>query len=171
MTEGNYKLHIKIGNAEFSAEGPEPSVKEAFDRFLQAISSPEAKILSENAGGHENSSGPGQLDHGLLEKVFSRDGEIVSLRLLPPAESANRSADAAILVLYGFNGLLNLQEVPVTKLNEGLRQSGISVDRLDRFIGVHNQLFRKGGTRSGGRYTLTNKGVLQAENWIKAWFN
>ena len=172
--EGNYKIQVKLGNAEFSAEGPEATVKEAFEKFLQAIASRPPELLGrgtqsgQNAASRENEH-PVQVDRTLLDRVFSQDGDGVSLRLLPP-ESPNRHGDAAILLLYGYRVLENVENVPVIKLNASLKKSGISIDRVDRVIGVHSQLFMKGGTRSGGRYTLNNQGVTQAENWLRTWF-
>jgi general stress protein YciG len=65
--------------------------------------------------------------------------------------------------------LKGLHEVPVIKLNESLRRSGLNVTRLDRELGPNQALFRKGGQKSGGRFSLNNQGVQQAEKWIAEW--
>jgi hypothetical protein len=170
--ENPYKLHIKLGDAEFSAEGPESTVKEAYSQFLEAVKTVGAKPASKaakNAGEGSLGSGLG-LPESVLEHAFQRDGEYVTLRHLPPAESPNRTADSVILLLYGYKVLAQVEDVPVIKLNESLRKSGVSVERLDRYMGTHGHLYRKGGTRSGGRYTLNNQGLAQAEHWLAAWF-
>jgi hypothetical protein len=166
----NTKLHVKIGNSEFNGEGPKDWVKEAYERFLQSC--PANIKDSDSSQDSANTPPPGNstVDQALFERAFIVKDDVVSLRHLPTVESANRTADAAILVLYGFKRLLKVEDVPVIKLNEGLRQSGITVNRLDRFINVHSQLYRRGGTRSGGRYSLTNSGESQAEKWLRMWY-
>jgi len=166
----NYKIKIRLGDAEFEAEGPEDTVKSAYELFLKNLSPRPAKPLEPATHRDLPHKGPG-LDSATLNRLFVVDGEALSLKHLPPAGSSTRSADAAILMLYGFHKLLKLDNVPVTKLNEGLRKSGVSLERLDRIMGVHSGLFMKGGTRIGGRYSLNNQGLAQAEDWIKAWFS
>ncbi len=170
--DSNYKLQVRLGSAEFSAEGPEETVKQAFEKFLKAVSSSPDRSLIEASPAEKESPLAQVLKAGqpIFDKVFFREGDVVSLRLLPP-DSANRNAEAAILLLYGFQTLLQLSEVPITKLNAGLRKSGLSFERLDSFFGTHKHLYLRGGTRSGARYTLNNQGVAQAEEWLKAWFN
>ena len=169
--DSNYKLQVRLGSAEFSAEGPEETVKQAFEKFLKAVSSSPEKPSIETSRSEKGSPLAQAIKAGqpLFDKVFLREGEVVSLRLLPP-DSANRNAEAAILLLYGYQTLLQLSEVPITKLNTGLRKSGLSFDRLDRFIGTHRHLYMRGGTRSGARYSLNNQGIAQAEDWLKTWF-
>jgi hypothetical protein len=172
-----YKLQAKFGNAEFNAEGPEEAVREDFRRFLEKLPaavqpSPEKKQDAKNGQEPTILTTVDQmlLGQALLEKVFQRQDDIVSLRLLPPPESANRNADAAILLLYGFRCLLNQEEVPVTRLTRALRRSGISFERLDQFMGANSQLILRGGARNAARYRLNNLGVTQAETWIRTWF-
>jgi hypothetical protein len=174
VADAPYKLQIKIGQAEFSAEGPEDTVKDAYDRFLKALDTTVAPQRGGALPAHLAASsgvvGPvlgWELGQKLMDRVFKREGDIVSLRHLP--STANRIADSAILLIYGYMKLSNLDEVPVTKLNEGLRESGLNIERLDRFMGVHSTLYRKGGQKSGGRYTLNNQGVKQAEEWLQLW--
>jgi hypothetical protein len=171
-----YKLHVKLGVYEFNAEGPEAEVKDAYQQFLAAVTTLPEKPVAEprqtpSTPSAAGASTPSTADRALLDRVFAVDTQrgIVSLRLLP-SESTNREADAAILILYGFRVLLQQREVLVTRLNEGLRQSGITVERLDRFMGVYSNMFMRGGARSGGRYTLNNLGVQTAENWLKTKF-
>jgi hypothetical protein len=174
MDEPPYKIQIKLGDAEFAGEGPESTVKDAFNRFLEILAARSVAVpVPVGQTKPQNSVDPApsveEIDPALLEKVFVREDDIISLRHLP--DSQNKAADAAVLILYGSRRLLQLDDVPVTKLNEGLRRSGISVDRIDRYIGVHSALVRKGGQRSGGRYTLNNQGIRQAETWLKSWLD
>lgn len=169
--DSDYKLHVKLGISEFSGEGPEAAVKEAYEQFLKALSAVPAVPTPIQPPMHEKTpEKPSGVDQRLLDRAFLKEDQFVSLRHLPP-DSSTRSADAAILIIYGFKKILGQEDVPVTKLNEGLRKSGLSLDRLDRFLGVHSQYYRKGGQKSGGRYTLNNQGELKAEEWLKEWFN
>jgi hypothetical protein len=174
VTDIPYKIQIKLGNAEFTAEGPEDTVKAAFERFMSvaegrasAAGLPAHLAITSGATIPLGPMDDQPLDQRTMERVFKREGEIVSLRHLP--STANRIADSAILLIYGYMKLSGLDEVPVTKLNEGLRDSGLNITRLDRHMGVHTGLYRKGGQKSGGRYTLNNQGVKQAEEWLQSW--
>jgi hypothetical protein len=174
--DSDYKLHIKLGpSIEFNGEGPEQSVREDYDQFLKALPTLQAAIqptlTSQYAQAEKPTERAAGVDDALLQKAFLRDGDIVSLRHLPPSDRTNRNADAAILALYGFKKVLGQDDVPVTKLNEALRRSGITMERIDRFITAHMHLYRKGGQRSGGRYSLNNQGEIVAEDWLKQWFN
>ena len=175
MPDIPYKIQVKIGPSEFSAEGSEEKVTKAYDAFLKAIvqvgafgaAPPRHSAYMTPATDTTQTPLVLAVDAARMDKVFKREGEIVSLRHLPT--TATRIADAAILLIYGYMKLCSLDEVPIIRLNEGLRESGLNFDRLDRHIGVHQALFRKGGQKSGARYTLNNQGMKQAEEWLKAW--
>ena len=104
--------------------------------------------------------------------MFKADQEHgwVSLKVLPPAESSNRAADAAVILMYGFHKVLGQSEAPVTKLIGGLRESGISIDRFDRIIAAHSSLILKGGQKIGAKYRLNNQGLIQAAAMIRQFF-
>ncbi len=171
----NYKIQTKIGLAEFCAEGTEDSVRADYDRFLKAVASrpvnngAAAKIDDLGSLAGENG---GEVEPALLQAVFKVDQERgwVSLKMLPPSESANRAADAALLLIYGFHRLLEQSEAPVTKLISGLRESGISVDRFDRTIAPHSGLILKGGQKIGAKFRLNNQGMSQAAAMIRKFF-
>lgn len=168
-----YKLQIKIGESEFNAEGPEATVRDAYEKFISAVTGlmPVRERRAEPSRIHDGpNSETSPPPASLIQRVFQNDKEVVSLRLLPP-DSTHRIADAVLLILYGFRVLQSLQDVPVTKLLAALRQSGISVDRLDRVIGAHSSLVIKGGSQKGGRYALNNQGVARAESLLVASFN
>jgi hypothetical protein len=168
-----YTLRVKIGDSEFTAEGPEDTVKEAYQKFLEAAAT--ARPSGAPSGPQAETSEAGRPGEGVPRDLLKRafivgDDGIVSLRHLPSSEGSQQRADAAILLLFGFGAMAGMEDVPVTKLNEGLRQSGVSLKRLDRFIGLHGDLYRKGGSRSGGRYTLNNQGVQWAAERIREWY-
>jgi hypothetical protein len=169
--DATYKIQVKLGSAEFTAEGPEALVKDAYEKFLAAAATPAAVPPPPRrpANGADPAPPGDSASIELLNRVFKRDGEIVSLRLLPQ-DGDSRAADSAVLLLYGFRTVLEVSEVPVMKLNRALRVSGISLDRLDRVIERHSPLYNKGGVKSGGRYTLNNQGVAWAEKFINERF-
>jgi hypothetical protein len=171
----NYKIQTKIGSAEFSAEGAEESVRADYDRFLRVLETrPAASDFREaNGSSGQAAESAGDLDEPLLQAVFKTDQEHgwVSLKVLPPADSSNRAADAALILIYGFHRVLGQSEAPVTKLLGGLRESGISIDRFDRIIAAHSSLILKGGQKIGAKYRLNNQGMIQAAAMIRQFFN
>jgi len=166
-----YKLHVKLPDAEFNGEGIESTVRSDYAAFLEAYKLTRTPMAQPYSLPAIQPDKPAGVAESLLRKAFVRKDDVVSLRHLPPTDNSTRAADAAILLLYGFKKLAALEDVPVTKLNEGLRDSGLTLDRIDRFIGIHGRLFRKGGQRSGGRYSLTDPGEAQAEKWLKEWYS
>jgi hypothetical protein len=182
VSDSPYKLQVKIGPAEFSAEGPEATVKEAYQAFLDAIKTEPNRFVASKAftgiastlAGMAGVSAsvtsdtplPLKMSYELLG-IFKEDGDTLSLRHLPP--TPNKIADAAIILLYGYKQMKGLEDVPVMRLNESLRRSGLNLSRLDREIGVNQSLFRKGGQKNGARYSLNNLGVQQAERWLAEW--
>lgn len=174
-----YSLRIKIGDAEFDAEGPEAIVQVAFEKFLDALESaptpathgPALTLEGKGTVGRTQTERPA-LPQAALDRAFRVDRErgVVSLNFLPKSDGDQQKADAAILLMYGFQKVLGEDHAKITKLNEGLRTSGLTLERLDRVIGVHNGYFMKGGTRSGSRYTLTNAGERWAEDTLRESF-
>lgn len=172
-----YKLQVKIGQAEFTAEGSEVAVKADYQKFLDALSlqpAPKRQAeISESVNGKSTTAlNTTEVGSELMQRVFQGEAKkgIVSLRLLP-SDGPNRYADAAILILYGFSRLLGQREVPVTKLKVSLVRSGIQVDRVSDLMRVHPEWVIKGGSRIGGRYSLNNQGLAQAEAWLTEWFS
>jgi len=173
------KLQIKLGEAEFNAEGPQDVIQSAFEKFLAAIEkTPRAQTKApladlglkngESTKGQEDS----EIDSTILERMYDMDSKkgIVSLRVLPQ-DSSNRPADAAILTLYGAKAVLHTPELPVTRLKAGLKKSGIQVDRVDRLMVPCAPYIIKGGVGVAGKYSLNNQGVIQAETLIRKIFS
>ena len=162
-----YSLRIKIGAAEFEGSGPEAAVKEAFGEFMKAVSSMGVKSRDTDPPMDANHTldKPLEVNRDLLERAFKvdKDRTIVSLRYQPPGDGDQRLADAAILLIYGFQKMLDMDAAPIIKLNEGLRQSGLTTKRIDRYISPHKGHFLKGGQKSGSRFSLTNTGEQWAE--------
>ena len=104
----------------------------------------------------------------IMERAYSQDRGVVSLRMIP--QTKNREADALLLVLYGYLALKNDHDVYGTKLMKAARQSGLSIDRIDRVISVHKGLYIRGGARRGARYALNNQGQAKARQILKELF-
>ncbi len=165
-----YKLHIKLGDAEFTAEGSEDAVREQFESFKALITG------RSSAGGSSrklDDSGtldpPGPVPREKLLRLFSvtEDKAAVSLRILPRTENReNRDADALLLLLYGFRALAEITEVLSGRLMNAATVSGLQLERIDRVILTHRQYITEGGARRGKTYGLNNQGINRAVELI-----
>ena len=162
----SYKLHLKIGLHEFSAEGPVDVVKQDFELWKSMISDLPAQpvpaaALGQNGAAPPNNSAPPK---ETIEKVYVIDErrDMLSLRVLP--RSDDRYADALLLLLLGYKIIKGADEMMVTQLKPSLRQSGCMVDRVDQIAAkyVRHGFLNKGGMGKGGRYSLTNSGAEKA---------
>jgi hypothetical protein len=166
-----HKLRIKIGDAEFEAEGSQESIKLQYDAFLAALAAaPKASVvLPRAAGGSDAGHRGGDLvpDDQFITKAFNTDADkdLVSLKYLPKGEG--READALLLLIYGYSKLKGAEAVLGTQLLKAARQSGLTLDRVDRHIAKHDAFLMKGGTRKGMKYSLYNQGVTKAAEVLK----
>jgi len=111
-----YKVAVKLGQAEFSAEGPEETVKEQLAHFFIAATQPLSPQIKGNGNGtvHGNGHANGNGGHGapapeaehtsvnqaIIDRLFKEDRDgILSLRTLPKTD--DRNADALLLILWG----------------------------------------------------------------------
>ncbi len=162
----SYKLHLKIGPHEFSAEGPVEVVNQDFERWkllIQDIPIQSATPPPTNQNGRlpDNGSPPTK---GQIDKVYVLDDkrDMISLRILP--RSDDRYADALLLILLGYKIIKAVEDLMVTQLKPAMRQSGCLVERVDQVAAkyVRQGFLNKGGMGKGGRYSLTNSGVEKA---------
>lgn len=175
--EENQKIHIKLGDLEFEAEGDASSVSEALARF-EALVAARPEIAAQLPRGTAQAMPDEQEDggedasehHGLdLGRYFSVDGKrrLVTLRLHP--SGPQRNANAILLVLYGFLELLNEEDVLVGRVKDALEQSGIQPSRIDKAIAPHQRaglVLRGGKPGPGGKYRLSNTGIAEAERLL-----
>jgi hypothetical protein len=177
MTNGPHKVRIKIGDAEFEAEGSEESVKQQYADFLGALENRRAAPpppvnpaaqKQQAATGENASTTVSSLDADLLNKVFKLDGDLVSLHFLPRGD--NVRADALMLLLYGYATLKNQAMVLGTQLVRAANQSGLGLDRVDRSLESYESqnMVLRGGVRKGTKYGLNNPGKIRAEELLKA---
>lgn len=174
-----HRIKIKINGAEFEAEGSSEDVKAQYQAFIdlmkmQPAAAPEPKKnpgdevpLKETGAGIPG--GDSGLSDELLARVFqvSKDG-VVSLRVLP--KSAQRDADALLLLVYGYKRLKNADNIFGTQLMKAAKFSGIQVDRIDRSFGSNGQYLIRGGRKRSANYTLNNLGISAAEDMVKMIF-
>ena len=188
MVETPYKVRIKIGDAEFEAEGEKATVDAQFAAFLAAMSAqpkpapaahaPQplhasgAATAGDQGGGNGNGDGGGDngqngdaLDSAMLKKAFSNAKDMVSLNMLPN-KSSSKESDTLLMLLYGFMVLKGQEMVLGTQLIRAARQSGITLARVDRAIAKYDTLLLKGGQRKGVKYGLNNQGQRKAKEMI-----
>jgi len=155
------KMKVRIGQNEFEAEGQQEVVEKHFATFSDLISrtkiapaNTEAKT-SETVFQVPDSTSP-------LAKVFQQEGRFISLIGRPSGD--NRELDAALLILLGHKELRDRDAVSADELLYGLKQTGYSVDRSDRLMGIARAqgLVTASGVRRGTRYRLTIPGIAKA---------
>jgi hypothetical protein len=179
------RLKIKLGNAEFEAEGSPASVKERFEQFLaliekQPAAAPHNTTITPDTGPLVTDSVPPTVQataatlsgdgivtvsEDVLSRVFRRDDDVVSLLALPKGDSPD--ADALIALLYAFQRLLNKSHVTGVTLMTAARQSGVSIPRIDTVLKSKADLVMAAGARRGRRYSLNNRGNVYAETLVR----
>ena len=159
-------MRLKVGPHEFEAEGPRDVVAAHFEAWKQLIA---PRPFNEGAAGPPASSPAAAGD---LRDLFVADKwrHLITLRVSPTG--ATRLADAALLILYGYQQCLGVdgQDVPATRLKEALAGSGHRRLRIDRTLAgyVAARLLKKTGHRKGTAYELTPEGVQRAEKLAHA---
>jgi hypothetical protein len=169
-------LKLKVGQHEFEAEGEQETVERQLAVWRDLIASPSAvqppasapppPAVTPAPTEGQSAFGPLVDDRAFYDRLFHHRGPVVSLTVLPTGPQ--READAALLLLLGqkvYNG-----DQPVTggRLLEGLKLSGLSVERVDRVWGPHtdSNVIRAGAKR-GVKYRLTHPGNARATEIAK----
>lgn len=178
-----YRLRVVLGEAQFEAEGDKDAVMEQYRLFLEAqrtaprsepvsadaertsISTSQPALVSPETGASIDS----ELPQDLLDRVYSREKGVISLRVLP--QSKMRDPDVLLLLLFGYLKLRGDHDVYGTQLMKAAQVSGISIDRVDRVISQHRGLFIRGGARRGTRYALNNQGEQRARSILETMFD
>jgi len=186
------KLKVKIGGAEFEAEGPADVVQDQLRQFMDALrASPlqtPTPTLPQSSSGYRNGtedlpggSGVDALSMAQqsepsdsagreeLNRIFEVRKSVVALRLTPTGDT--RHADALMLILYGHRVLRNEHQVGSTPLLEGMKITGLTVDRIDRIAEQLGQFVIRGGAKRGTRYALNNPGMLRSEELFRMLLN
>lgn len=168
ITVDNLRFKIRVGEKEFEAEGPRDAVEarwaEARDWLLQASEPKTAHPKDPDESLTSPSENP------IFE--VDRGRRTVRLRVLPPrGEVLQRLSNALLLLLYGYNDLINRPQVPVTRMAEDLRMSGFAgLKRLSRaFVRLETEgLAARNGSGKGTNYRATNPGLVAARTLAKS---
>jgi hypothetical protein len=164
-----FRLKLKVGPHEFEAEGEQESVERQFSLWRELIASPSGVIPVAPSpppappGTQPSSAALPELEakRSDYERLFHHDARVVSLTVLP--NGAQRAADAALLVLLGQRTFNQLETVTGQQITDGLKLSGLSVERMDRNWGDHLDVnVLRAGQRRGVKYRLTNPGLVRA---------
>lgn len=165
---GAHRIKIKLGDAEFEAEGSEQSVQAQYELFLSALKRETAKepgTPNPKANGaveQERQASPSAFDETLLARIFElRQDGVIALRVLPKGN--DKEADALLLLLYGYRRLKTEEDVLATHLLRAAQHSGVAVYRPAHALAVYDQFLIRGGQKKGSTYSLNNQGVAKAE--------
>ncbi len=151
------KLRMKIGLHELEAEGPRDVVMAQLDIWTRLAGLPPAPA-PKRAGGDGDPA---------LRHLFNVDAEQQLITLRATLSGQRRNADAALLLLYGFQTCLgggDGTEVPAARLRAALAASGHRLKRPDRALTPYLTagLVRKGGRHKHETYALTAPGSQRA---------
>ena len=186
--QAKQRIKMRIGDAEFEAEGPVALVKEQFDAFMAAVKEiaaasekigkiiatvPAAVTATSALAGAASSvsnmigtlSEPAPITDELLARVYRRDGDGVSLLGLPRTDEPN--ADALVALLYGYRRLLNRTAVSGYMLIRAAKQSGVAIPRVDTTLAKRSEYVLAAGSKRGRVYSLNNPGVIFAEELLR----
>lgn len=164
-----FHLKLKIGQHEFDSTGEPEIVKEQFAIWRELIGNTQASVPA-MASPPPNGLPPAPpippaaalADAGRLDRLFHQDSRVVSLTVLPNGE--HREADALLLIMLGQKELKGTDQVTGQTLNDGMKQSGLSVERVDRSWGPHLGMnVIRTGVRRGVKYRLTHPGLARAK--------
>lgn len=174
-----HKLRIKIGSAEFEAEGSQETVQQQYADFLKAITvQPQVRGTAQhNLTRQQDPPVDGEqpqppsihsnVDDSIMARVFARDRRSgLSLSVLP--RTANKVADSLVLLLYGYAVLLGQNDVTGMSLMASAQQSGVPTPRVDKVLlsADYRELVTKAGFKRGSKYGLNNRGMARAEEML-----
>jgi hypothetical protein len=166
---------MRIGEHELDTEGPTDVVQEQIKIFKEMVAqastiAPTPATLSGTGLVTQpspllTSAAPVGISEEVLNRVFRRDNDGVSLLGLPRSDDAD--ADALVALLYGYNRLQNRPNVTGVALMQAARQSGVSLLRADKALHRKADLIMAAGSRRGRRYSLNNRGTIYAEDLVR----
>lgn len=162
-----HRIKVKLGDAEFDAEGKAETVQAQYDAFLKLVASlprPEAATPKPNLA-KATPSGGIEIADAAMDRIFRR-GEVLSLAALPSGE--DMEADTMLVLLYGYLKIQSEQTVTGTTLRKSALVSGVNIERADRIMNaLIPDYVLAAGVRKARRYQLNNRGLTRAEGIIK----
>lgn len=179
-----FKLRVTMGANDFEAEGSQEYVEKQFDIFIETLERfgfakdiepkdpPANKKDAARAVGGNGQSGtaapayppagsPLPISLESMRKIAHQDGDLITLTALPTGETAE--ADGLMLLLLAHKAMRSLDSVPTDDVLAGMRQSGYTVERLDRIVQSIETLVIRTGVKRGTKYRLTNPGMIRAK--------
>jgi hypothetical protein len=173
------RVKLSVAGHTFEAEGPESAVAHRFDlwhalveRALQSAPPPrdagsagvDGKATEVRSPSQPSAASPtDEIPLEQLAKVFNTDErrQLVLLRIPIPD-----TGDAALITLYGFRAMRQMDDVTAIRLAYAMTQAGQGVTRLDRPLAQHirDRLIIASGQRRGRRYRLTATGLARARS-------
>lgn len=174
------KLRIKFGVDELEAEGTQEFVEKQRDIFMERIKNrlpakPVADDLlladaTKSQNGRSSSEDDGSkatianlpVSLADMKKIATQEGDTITLTAVPSGETADE--DSLKLLLLAHKVMRSVDSVQTDDLLAGMKQSGRSLDRLDRVFGrIDPSLILRTGVKRGTKYRLTNPGVVKAK--------
>ena len=166
MNDSVNRIHIKLGDYEFEAEGPPDIINQQFEAFQEMVKTllNASKNSTTDKPDPEDSIGKA-IDDTALSRIFHESGDLLSLTATP--ETDDSKGDALLLLIYGYNKLRNEPKITGVTLMKATRQSGVSINRVDRYMDTKKEFILAGGVKRGKRYSLNNKGIQYVEEMIR----
>ena len=164
-----YRLKVRVGVHEFEAEGSQEAVERQFALWRELVTSlPSPPPVVTPLSGQVTPTGnvtivpvPPPAGGSGLDKIFRREGRVITLTVLPTGDQ--REQDAALLLMLAQQIYNSEDMVTGNTLLEGLKRSGLSVERIDRLFGDYmEQYVLRNGVHRAVRYRLTNPGAAKA---------
>ncbi len=180
--ETTHRIKIKLGDAEFDAEGPSDLINAQFSAFLEAVSNATPKAApapvapsSDASGDAANANSAASVPTAATPNAPSVSGDTLSrvfkvndtVSLLATPKTDKPAADALLAILYGYDRMKSISAVTGTTLMKAAKQSGINIDRIDRVMGTRDEFVNFAGVKKGRRYSLNNRGTEEAEKIIR----
>lgn len=171
MEPKTHRIKIKLGNAEFEAEGSPELVKKQYADFMAAVanlpkaaSETPAEPNSNEAKPDGNDAISSRLPKAIVDRVFRWDDP---LSLMDTPKTDNAEADALLVLVYGHTELRGKPDVTGAALVKSASKTGLNVDRISRTLDARRDFVRSSGVKKGTRYSLNNRGITEAERLIK----
>jgi hypothetical protein len=159
------RIKVKIGDAEFDAEGEPDDIKAQYEAFLDMLQDSQQRAPAPPAGSQGLPPGQKVEIDDALKRVFDLgESGLISLKVLPRGDNA--AADALLLLLFGYRKISGNESVFAVTLAKAAKKSGVIFERVDRAIEPHRNLVGRGGLRRGATYTINNQGIAEAEKMI-----
>ncbi|GJL63731.1 MAG: hypothetical protein NPIRA04_23850 [Nitrospirales bacterium] len=158
------------------ASGNAHDVTQQFQKFLDLIAELNKRMTDQGQSTASNTpiSEQNHLSQispsrAFLQQVFDNDHRSSALIYRLPPHNAETLANVTLMLLLGYQELRQMQEVPVTVLNQALVRSSLKIARLDRILKpyIRERLVVKRGRGKGGYYRLTDLGIRKATEKIR----